>query len=161
MQDGYIFSDTITKNIVLDGEEVDEQRMERAVVTANLNDFIESLPLAYTTKIGASGIGLSGGQKQRILIARSVYKDPHYLFFDEATSSLDANNERIIIDNLDEFFEGRTVIIIAHRLSTVKKADQIIVLEEGRIVEIGTHESLIREEGHYYELIKNQLELGN
>jgi ATP-binding cassette subfamily B protein len=161
MQDGYIFYDTIAKNIALDGKDIDVQKMEDAVTTANIKDFIEGLPLSYTTKIGASGVGVSGGQRQRILIARAVYKDPNYLFFDEATSSLDANNERIIMDNLNAFFKGRTVLIIAHRLSTVKNADQIIVLKNGKIVEKGNHETLTRLQGRYFELVKNQLELGN
>ncbi len=160
MQDGYIFSDTIARNIAMDGKEIDPQKMDNAVVTANIKEFIEKLPLGYTTKIGPSGIGLSGGQKQRILIARAIYKNPNYLFFDEATSSLDANNERIIIDNLNDFFKGRTVLIIAHRLSTVKNADQIIVLKNGKIAEQGNHESLTRLKGRYFELVKNQLELG-
>ncbi|WP_246197776.1 peptidase domain-containing ABC transporter [Chitinophaga agrisoli] len=161
MQDGYIFYDTIARNIAVDGKEIDPARMERAVVTANLKGFIESLPLGYTTKIGASGTGLSGGQRQRILLARAVYKDPDYLFFDEATSSLDANNERVIMDNLQAFFKGKTVLVIAHRLSTVKNADQIIVLENGRIVENGSHEHLIKTKRQYFELVRNQLELGN
>jgi ATP-binding cassette subfamily B protein len=134
--------------------------MENAVVTANIKEFIEKLPLRYTTKVGASGIGLSGGQKQRLLIARAVYKNPSYLFFDEATSSLDASNERIIMENLDTFFKGRTVLVIAHRLSTVKNADQIIVLRNGKVAEKGDHESLTRLKGRYFELVKNQLELG-
>jgi len=160
MQDGFIFFDTITRNIAVDGMPIDERRMENAIKIANLSEFIDRLPLGYTTKIGSSGVGLSGGQKQRILIARSVYKDPEYLFFDEATSSLDANNERQIINNLDDFFKGKTVVIIAHRLSTVKNADQIIVLKEGEIVEIGNHTTLSKSKGSYYELVKNQLELG-
>lgn len=160
MQEGYIFYDTIAKNIALDGKEVNEPAMENAVKVANLQSFIDNLPLGYTTKIGNSGIGISGGQKQRILIARSVYKNPDYLFFDEATSNLDANNERIIMDNLNEFFKGKTVVIIAHRLSTVKNADQIIVLENGVIVETGNHQSLTQKRAKYFELVKNQLELG-
>lgn len=160
MQDGYIFYDTIAKNIALDGKPIDETRMEQSVKIAHVEDVINSLPLKYTTKIGASGVGLSGGQRQRILIARAVYKDPSYLFFDEATSSLDSNNEKQIIDNLNQFFLGRTVLIIAHRLSTVKNADQIIVLEEGEVVEQGNHQQLIAKKGKYYELVKNQLELG-
>lgn len=160
MQEGYVFSDTIARNIALDGKEIDPQKMDNAVITANIKEFIEKLPLGYTTKIGPSGIGLSGGQRQRILIARAIYKNPNYLFFDEATSSLDANNERIIIDNLNDFFKGRTVLIIAHRLSTVKNADQIIVLKNGKIAEQGNHESLTQLKGRYFELVKNQLELG-
>ena len=135
--------------------------MNNAVNIANLEEFIQNLPLGYTTKIGNSGIGLSGGQKQRILIARAAYKNPDYLFFDEATSSLDANNERLIMNNLDEFFKGKTVVIIAHRLSTVKNADQIIVLEKGEMVETGNHQTLTQQRGKYFELVKNQLELGN
>ncbi|SDL77629.1 RTX-I toxin determinant B [Sphingobacterium mizutaii] len=161
MQDGFIFFDTISRNIAVDGMAIDDKRMENAVKIANLSEFIDRLPLGYTTKIGSSGVGLSGGQKQRILIARSVYKDPEYLFFDEATSSLDANNERQIIDNLDDFFKGKTVVIIAHRLSTVKNADQIVVLKDGEIVEIGNHTTLSKAKGNYYELVKNQLELGD
>jgi ATP-binding cassette subfamily B protein len=160
MQDGFIFYDTIARNIAMDGEEIDDNKMKEAVRIANLSEFIETLPLAYTTKIGASGIGISGGQKQRILIARAVYKDPDYLFFDEATSSLDAKNERIIIDHLTNFFRKKTVVIIAHRLSTVKNADQIIVLENGHIMEKGNHENLIKNKSIYFELVKNQLELG-
>lgn len=160
MQEGYIFYDTIAKNIALDGKEINEPAMGNAIKVANLRSFIDNLPLGYTTKIGNSGIGISGGQKQRILIARSVYKNPDYLFFDEATSNLDANNERIIMDNLNEFFKGKTVVIIAHRLSTVKNADQIIVLENGVIVETGNHRSLTQKKAKYFELVKNQLELG-
>lgn len=161
MQEGYIFYDTIAKNIALDGKEIDEKTMDHAVKIANLQEFVDDLPLGFTTKIGNSGIGLSGGQKQRILIARSVYKNPDYLFFDEATSSLDANNERLIMDNLNEFFEGKTVVIIAHRLSTVKNADQIVVLEKGEIAEIGNHQTLVKAKGKYFELVRNQLELGD
>jgi ATP-binding cassette subfamily B protein len=128
---------------------------------ANIAEFVEGLPLGYNTKIGAEGNGLSQGQKQRLLIARAVYKDPDYIFFDEATNALDANNEKIIMENLTEFFKGRTVIVVAHRLSTVKNADQIVVLEQGRIVEKGTHEQLTHLRGYYYALVKNQLELGN
>lgn len=159
MQDGFIFYDTIARNIAMDGNEIDHNKMKEAIRIANLSEFIETLPLAYTTKIGASGIGISGGQKQRILIARAVYKNPDYLFFDEATSSLDAKNERIIIDHLTNFFRKKTVVIIAHRLSTVKNADQIIVLENGHIVEKGNHEILIKNKSIYFELVKNQLEL--
>ncbi|WP_367209027.1 peptidase domain-containing ABC transporter [Sphingobacterium sp. R2] len=161
MQDGYIFYDTIAKNIAMDGENIDEQKMEMAIRVANLKDFVESTPNGYTTKIGLSGMGISGGQRQRILIARSVYKNPEYIFFDEATSSLDANNEKTIIDYLNDFFRNKTVVIIAHRLSTVKKADQIIVLDNGKIEEIGNHSTLISNRGKYYELVKNQLELGD
>ncbi|WP_343688018.1 peptidase domain-containing ABC transporter [Chitinophaga sp.] len=161
MQDGYIFSDTIANNIALDGEKIDHARMQLAVETANIRSFIEGRPLGYTTRIGNNGTGISGGQRQRIFIARAVYKDPHYLFMDEATSSLDANNERLIMNNLSAFFGGKTVVIIAHRLSTVKNADQIIVLHHGAIVEQGNHQTLTQKRGYYYELVKNQLELGN
>ncbi len=135
--------------------------MDHAVKIANLQEFVDDLPLGFTTKIGNSGIGLSGGQKQRILIARSVYKNPDYLFFDEATSSLDANNEKLIMNNLNEFFKGKTVVIITHRLSTVKNADQIVVLDKGEVVETGNHQTLAKAKGKYFELVKNQLELGD
>jgi ATP-binding cassette, subfamily B, bacterial len=161
MQDGYIFSDTILRNIATGDRLIKKEKLENSATIANINDFIDSNPLKYNTKIGASGNGISGGQKQRILIARAVYKNPEYIFFDEATSSLDAKNEKIIHDNLQLFFKGKTVVIIAHRLSTVKNADQIIVLDEGEIVERGTHEELITHKNKYYDLIKNQLELGN
>jgi ATP-binding cassette subfamily B protein len=160
MQDGYIFNDSIRKNITMGRDESDNNDFERAVSVSNVREFAESFPLKYNTRIGASGLGLSGGQKQRVLIARSVYKDPDYLFFDEATSSLDANNETEIINNLAEFFIGKTVVVIAHRLSTVKNADQIIVLDKGRVVEAGDHRSLTEQRGKYYALIKDQLELG-
>ncbi|SIT93974.1 peptidase domain-containing ABC transporter [Pontibacter indicus] len=159
MQDGYIFSDSIARNIALDGNKIDELKLMNAVHVANAHDYISQLPLGFTTRIGNTGSGLSGGQKQRIFIARAVYKEPSYMFFDEATSALDSNNERIIMENLDEFYIGRTVLIIAHRLSTVKKADQIIVMKDGEIVEQGTHLSLVYQRGYYYELVKNQLEL--
>lgn len=161
MQDGYIFSDTIARNIAVDGQKVDEDRLWDAVRVANLQDYLRKIPLGFTTKIGNTGAGLSGGQRQRIFIARAVYKDPSYIFFDEATSALDANNERIIMDNLDQFFKGRTVIVIAHRLSTVKNADQIIVLNQGEVQEIGSHVQLTMRRGFYYELVKNQLELSS
>jgi ATP-binding cassette, subfamily B, bacterial len=161
MQDGYIFSDTMARNIVLTGEQIDRKKLLHAVRVANIGTFIESLPLGYHTKIGANGIGLSQGQKQRLLIARAVYKDPSFMFFDEATSALDANNEKAIMENLDTFLQGKTVVVIAHRLSTVKNADQIVVLHQGRIVEVGTHQSLTSAKGNYYELVKNQLELGS
>ena len=161
MQDGFIFSDTIMRNIALTDEDIDYQKLKDAVKVANIADFIESLPLKYQTKMGDVGIGLSQGQKQRLLIARAVYKDPEYLFFDEATSALDANNEKVIIKNLNEFFKGKTVVIIAHRLSTVKNADQIIVLDKGKLVEAGNHVRLTANRGSYFELVKNQLELGN
>ncbi|WP_264525783.1 peptidase domain-containing ABC transporter [Flavobacterium sp. N502536] len=161
MQDGFIFSDTIERNIATGDEFVDKERLLMAVKIANIENFISSLPLGYNTKIGASGNGLSGGQKQRILIARAVYKKPHYIFFDEATSALDADNEKIIHDNLQQFFKGKTVLIIAHRLSTVKNADQIIVLNKGKIAEIGNHKELVANKSDYFNLVKNQLELGN
>lgn len=161
MQEGFIFSDTIAANIGLSDENPDMERIRRAVETANIVDFIESLPLRYHTKIGADGHGLSTGQKQRILIARAAYKDAPYLMLDEATNSLDANNERVIMTNLDRFFQNRTAIIVAHRLSTVKNADKIVVLNQGRLVEQGTHNELIASRGYYYSLIKDQLELGN
>jgi len=159
MQNGYIFSDTIARNIAPGVKSIDKNHLLKAVITANIKEFIESLPLSYNTKIGNEGHGLSQGQKQRILIARAVYKDPEFVFFDEATNSLDANNERVIMNNLQNFFKERTSIIIAHRLSTVRNADQIIVLEKGEIAEIGTHKELIDKKGAYYCLVKNQLEL--
>lgn len=162
MQDGYIFSDTIARNIGMCMEhQVDEERMKLAAETANIAEFIETLPLRYNTKIGQEGLGLSQGQKQRILIARAVYKNPAFIFFDEATNSLDAGNEKVITHRLDSFFAGRTAVVVAHRLSTVRHAHQIVVLDHGRIVERGTHEALIAEQGYYYNLIKDQLELGN
>lgn len=160
MQDGYIFSDTIANNIAISDDYPDIDKLIHAVKVANIQDFVEELPLSYNTKIGAEGNGVSQGQRQRLLIARSVYKNPDYLFFDEATNALDAENERIIMENLSEFFAGKTVVIVAHRLSTVKNADQIIVLEKGEVVEVGTHEQLSRAQGRYFELVKNQLELG-
>ncbi len=162
MQDGYIFADTILRNITESDSNgiLDKGRLENAARIANINDFIEKLPNGYKTKIGASGISLSGGEKQRILIARAIYKNPTYLLFDEATSALDANNEKIIMNNLQVFYENRTVVIVAHRLSTVVNADNIIVLENGKIIEQGNHEELIKLQGQYYTLIKNQLELG-
>lgn len=159
MQEGYIFNDTIANNIALGAEIVDFDRLKQASEIANINSFIDSLPLSYNTKIGQEGMGLSTGQKQRILIARAVYKNPDVIFFDEATSALDARNERVIMKNLDNFFDNRTAVVIAHRLSTVRNADQIVVLEQGRIVEIGTHEDLIDKKGNYYNLVKNQLQL--
>ena len=161
MQDGFIFSDTIANNIAVSEEKADKEKLLNAVKIANIKEFIESLPLGYNTKIGAEGNGLSQGQKQRILIARAVYKNPEYLFFDEATNALDANNESIIMKNLEQFFKGRTVVVVAHRLSTVKNADQIIVLEKGRIVETGNHRQLTEQKKIYFNLVKNQLELGN
>ncbi len=161
MQDGYIFNDTIEKNIAVGEENPDSQRLTYACQIANILSFVEGLPLGFYTKIGMEGNGISQGQKQRILIARAVYKDPEYIFFDEATNSLDANNEKVIMENLERFFKGKTVVVVAHRLSTVKNAGKIIVLHEGRVVEEGTHEQLSKMRGHYYELVKNQLELGN
>ena len=161
MQDGFIFSDSIARNIAVSDELIDKRKLLKAVKAANIQQFIESLPLGYNTKIGQEGVGLSGGQKQRILIARAIYKNPDYIFFDEATSALDAKNERIIMENLEEFYKGRTVVIVAHRLSTVQNADQIVVLEGGELVELGTHEELVAKRGNYYTLVKNQLELGN
>jgi len=161
MQDGFIFSDTIAGNIAVGDEEPDPGKLQHAVKVANIQEFIEQLPLRYRTKLGNTGNGVSAGQKQRIQIARAVYKNPQYLFFDEATSALDANNERLIMENLDRFFTGKTVVVIAHRLSTVKNADQIVVLEKGRVAEIGNHADLSRRKGRYYELVKNQLELGD
>lgn len=161
MQDGYIFSGTIERNIATGDEIIDKERLKKSIQIANIEDFINNIPLGFNTKIGASGNGISGGQKQRILIARAVYKNPHYIFFDEATSALDADNEKIIHDNLQEFFKGKTVLIIAHRLSTVKNADQIIVLKNGEVVEKGNHHELVKNKADYYNLVKNQLELGN
>lgn len=161
MQDGFIFSDTIERNITTGEAAIDYEKLDKAVKIANIHEFISSLPLGYKTKIGSSGNGISGGQKQRILIARAVYKNPHYIFFDEATSALDAENEKIIHDNLQTFFHGKTAIIIAHRLSTVKNADQIIVLKHGQIAEQGTHQQLVKNKSDYFNLVKNQLELGN
>lgn len=161
MQDGFIFSDTIANNIAISDQNVDKTKLLHAVKVANIQSFIESLPSNYNTKIGANGHGLSQGQKQRILIARAVYKDPEYLFFDEATSALDANTEKQIMNNLEGFYKGRTVVVVAHRLSTVKNADQIVVLQYGKIAETGTHTELTEKRGIYYSLVKNQLELGN
>jgi ATP-binding cassette subfamily B protein len=161
MQDGFLFPGTIAFNIAPGSEDINEERLIKAVEIANIKGFIESLPLGYNTKIGANGHGLSEGQKQRLLIARVIYKDPDIIIFDEATNSLDANNEKVIVENLTEFFEGKTVIVVAHRLSTVRNADKIVVLDSGRIIESGTHESLIGKKGAYYNLVKNQLELGS
>ncbi|HEV8052450.1 MAG TPA: ATP-binding cassette domain-containing protein, partial [Parachlamydiaceae bacterium] len=160
MQESFIFSDSISKNIAVGRENINMGKLRHAAEIANVREFIESLPLGYNTQIGAEGLGMSMGQKQRILIARSVYRDPDFIFFDEATNSLDANNEMQIIQNLESFFKGRTVIVVAHRLSTVKHAEQIILLNKGRISERGTHQELIILKGEYYRLVKNQLALG-
>lgn len=163
MQDGFLFGDSISRNITESDSEgvIDKKRLERSVDIANIDDFIEQLPSGFNTKIGNSGVNISGGQKQRILIARAVYKNPNYIFFDEATSALDANNEKVIMGKLQEFYKGKTVLIVAHRLSTVKQADHIIVLDRGKIIEQGDHKSLTKKRGMYYSLVKNQLELGN
>jgi len=160
MQDGYIFNATIARNIGITDETPQYEKLDHACEVAHISEFVESLPLSYYTKIGNEGTGISAGQRQRILIARAVYKSPSYLFFDEATNSLDANNEKMILESLDQFFKGRTVLVVAHRLSTVRNADNIVVLHKGRIVEQGTHAELIDSHSHYYELVKNQLELG-
>lgn len=161
MQDGVIFSESIARNIAVDDGEIDVERLGKAAEIACIKDYIMSLPLKFNTKIGRDGVGLSQGQKQRILIARAVYKNPDYIFLDEATNALDAKNERAIVENLDKFYKGKTVVVVAHRLSTVKNADQIIVLDNGRIVETGNHDSLTAKQGAYYNLVRNQLELGN
>jgi ATP-binding cassette subfamily B protein len=160
MQESYIFSDTIANNIAVGAERIDPQRLQYALSVANIHEFVASLPLGARTKIGAEGNGISMGQKQRILIARAVYRNPDFLFLDEATNSLDADNESVIVQNLSSFLEGRTVVIVAHRLSTVRHADQIIVLSKGSISEKGTHQELINLRGEYLRLVKNQLELG-
>ncbi len=160
MQEGMLFSDTIAGNIALSGDIIDYERLEYAAKVANIKEFIERLPHGFNTKIGKDGIDMSTGQKQRLLIARAVYKNPDYIFFDEATSALDANNEKAIMENLEEFTKGRTVIVVAHRLSTVKNADQIVVLERGEIIELGNHKELVERRGAYFNLVKNQLELG-
>jgi ATP-binding cassette subfamily B protein len=160
MQEGYIFNDTIANNIAIGVDIIDKERLVYAADVANINAFIQEYPLGYNTKIGMEGVGMSTGQKQRLLIARAVYKNPEMLFFDEATSSLDANNEKEIMQKLDIFFKNKTVVVIAHRLSTVMNADQIVVLEKGKIVEIGSHKELVDLKGSYYELVRNQLQLG-
>jgi ATP-binding cassette subfamily B protein len=160
MQDGFIFSDTIERNIAAGEDMPDKNKLEHAIRIANIRDLIDELPLGMNTKIGTEGNGISQGQRQRILIARAVYKDPEYIFFDEATNALDSTNERVIMENLNRFFSGRTVVIVAHRLSTVSNADNIVVLEKGRIIEQGTHHELTNLKGDYYKLVKNQLELG-
>ena len=161
MQDGVIFSESIARNIAVDDGEIDKERLLQAARIACIDNYIQTLPLKYNTLIGQDGIGLSQGQKQRILIARAVYKNPDYIFLDEATNALDANNERAIVENLMEFYKGKTVVIVAHRLSTVKNADQLIVIERGKIIEPGTQTELIGRQGAYYHLVKNQLELGS
>ncbi|MFT4071706.1 MAG: peptidase domain-containing ABC transporter [Dysgonamonadaceae bacterium] len=161
MQDGYLFSDTIARNIAISEDEIDTKRLHYAAEVANISEYIERLPLKYNTLIGQDGQGVSQGQRQRILIARIVYKNPKFVFFDEATNALDANNEKAIVENLENFYKGKTVVIVAHRLSTVKNADQIVVLDSGKIVEVGEHSELVQQRGKYFELVKNQLELGN
>ena len=161
MQDGVIFSESIARNIAVDDGEIDTEQLLKAAEIACIKDYVMGLPLKFNTKIGRDGMGLSQGQKQRILIARAVYKNPDYIFLDEATNSLDANNERLIVENLDKFYQGRTVVIVAHRLSTVKNANQIIVLNNGKVIETGNHQELTQKRGAYYNLVKNQLELGN
>lgn len=161
MQDGVIFSESIARNIAVNDGDIDKERLLKAAEIACIKDYVMALPLKFNTKIGRDGVGLSQGQKQRILIARAVYKNPDYIFLDEATNSLDANNERSIVENLDKFYKGKTVVIVAHRLSTVKNADQIVVIDHGKVVEVGNHESLTAKRGAYYNLVKNQLELGN
>lgn len=161
LQEGFIFNESIEKNIAVGDEYIDKQRLANSVSMANIKNFIESLPSGYKTKIGNEGLPLSGGQKQRILIARALYKVPEFILFDEATSALDANTEKTIVENLEDFFKNRTAVIIAHRLSTVKSADNIIVLDSGKVVEEGNHDELVRLRGEYYRLVKNQLELGN
>ena len=161
MQEGYIFNDTIANNIAIGVDIIDKKRLLYAADVANIKDFIEEYPLGFNTKIGMEGVGMSTGQKQRLLIARAVYKNPEMLFFDEATSALDANNEKEIMRKLDIFFKNKTVVVIAHRLSTVMNADQIVVLEKGKIIEIGNHESLVAKKGSYFELVRNQLQLGS
>ena len=160
MQNNFIFSDTVKRNIIL-GEEADEIRLKEAIEAACLTDYVENQPLGVETKIGSNGVGVSGGEKQRVMIARAVYKEPLYLLLDEATSSLDAENERKITENLDKHFSTRTRIVIAHRLSTVKSADNIVVLQNGQVVEQGTHSKLVSKRGYYYNLIHNQLELAD
>ena len=161
MQEGYIFNDTIANNIAVGVDVIDKERLVYAADVANILSFIQEYPLGFNTKIGQEGVGMSTGQKQRLLIARAVYKNPEMLFFDEATSALDANNEKEIMEKLNIFFNNKTVVVIAHRLSTVMNADQIVVLEKGKIIETGNHNELVAKKGNYYELVKNQLQLGN
>ena len=161
MQEGYIFNDTIANNIAIGVDIIGKERLVYAADVANIKNFIQDYPLGFNTKIGMEGVGMSTGQKQRLLIARAVYKNPEMLFFDEATSALDANNEKEIMRKLGVFFKNKTVVVIAHRLSTVMNADQIVVLEKGKIVEIGNHQELVKLKGSYYELVRNQLQLGN
>jgi ATP-binding cassette subfamily B protein len=161
MQEGFIFNDTIANNIAVGVDIIDKERLVYAADVANIRTFIQDYPLGYNTKIGQEGVGMSTGQKQRLLIARAVYKNPEMLFFDEATSALDANNEKEIMGKLDIFFKNKTVVVIAHRLSTVMNTDQIVVLEKGKIIEIGTHNELVALKGSYYELVRNQLQLGS
>ena len=161
MQDGVIFSESIARNIAVDDGDIDKERLLKAAQIACIHDYVMSLPLKYNTKIGRDGVGLSQGQRQRILIARAVYKNPDYIFLDEATNSLDANNERTIVENLDMFYRGKTVVIVAHRLSTVRNADQIVVIDHEKVVETGNHETLTAKRGANYNLVKNKLELGN
>jgi ATP-binding cassette subfamily B protein len=161
MQEGFIFNDTIANNIAIGVDIIDKARLVYAADVANIKEYVSGLPLGYNTKIGSEGVGMSTGQKQRLLIARAVYKNPEMLFFDEATSALDANNEKEIMEKLDIFFKDKTVVVIAHRLSTVMNADQIVVLEKGKIIEIGNHETLVAKKGNYFNLVRNQLQLGS
>ena len=159
MQEGFIFSDSIMQNIIIKDDKPNIQQLDYAVQVANLKSFIDSLPMGFQTIIGAEGNGISAGQRQRILIARAIYKDPSYIFMDEATNALDTTNEKIILENLNNFFATRTVVIIAHRLSTIKNADNIIVINEGQVTESGKHNELIKQRGLYFNLVKDQIEL--
>ncbi|MCY7330506.1 MAG: ATP-binding cassette domain-containing protein, partial [Saprospiraceae bacterium] len=158
--DGYVFSDSIARNIAFGEEHIDHRRLLYAAKVANIQTYIEGLPLGYNTKIGQDGVGLSQGQRQRLLMARAIYKDPRYILFDEATNALDAYNERVILHNLENAFRNKTVIIVAHRLSTVRNADHIVVIEKGEVVEQGSHQELTERRGAYYHLVRDQLELG-